>query len=136
NSDGSFTYTPNPDFHGSDSFTYAASDGNGGTATATVYVTVNPVNDAPVAVDDAVTVDEDGVAVVGVLGNDTDLDGDELSVTAAGAAGNGTVTLVDGVLTYTPDTDFHGTDWFTYTISDGNGGTATATVYVTVNPVN
>ncbi|MGE2692847.1 Ig-like domain-containing protein [Mycolicibacterium pulveris] len=137
NSDGSFTYTPNPDFHGSDSFTYAASDGNGGTATATVYVTVNPVNDAPVAVDDAVTADEDsGATVVDVLGNDTDVDGDELSLTAAGAAGNGTVTLVDGVLTYTPDTDFHGSDSFTYTISDGNGGTATATVYVTVNPVN
>ncbi|MGE2693024.1 Ig-like domain-containing protein, partial [Mycolicibacterium pulveris] len=76
----------NPDFHGSDSFTYAASDGNGGTATATVYVTVNPVNDAPVAVDDAVTVGEDsGATVVDVLGNDTDVDGDELSVTAAGA---------------------------------------------------
>ncbi|WP_235848039.1 Ig-like domain-containing protein [Mycolicibacterium holsaticum] len=136
NEDGSFTYTPISDFHGVDSFIYTVIDSNGGTATATVYVTVNPVNDAPVAVDDAVTVDEDGVAVVDVLANDFDADGDELSVTATGAAGNGTVTLIDGVLTYTPNADFQGADSFTYTVSDGNGGTATATVYVTVNPVN
>ncbi|MGV0599578.1 Ig-like domain-containing protein [Mycolicibacterium pulveris] len=137
NEDGSFTYTPTSDFHGVDSFVYTVTDGNGGTATATVYVTVNPVNDAPVAVDDAVTVDEDsGASVIDVLGNDTDVDGDALSVTTVSSAGNGTVTLIDGVITYTPDTDFHGTDSFTYTVSDGNGGTATATVYVTVNPVN
>ncbi|MCV7221205.1 cadherin-like domain-containing protein, partial [Mycolicibacterium elephantis] len=65
-----------------------------------------------------------------------DVDGDALSVTTVGSADNGTVTLTDGVITYTPDADFHGTDSFTYTIADGNGGTATAAVYVTVNPVN
>ncbi|WP_128107313.1 Ig-like domain-containing protein [Mycolicibacterium elephantis] len=136
-SDGVITYTPDVDFHGTDSFTYTIADGNGGTATATVYVTVNPVNDAPEAVDDFVTVDEDsGATVVDVLGNDTDVEGDELTVTGVGTASNGTVTLTDGVITYTPDVDFHGTDSFTYTIADGNGGTASATVYVTVDPVN
>ncbi|MDA4108346.1 membrane protein [Mycobacterium holsaticum DSM 44478] len=136
NEDGSFTYTPISDFHGVDSFIYTVIDGNGGTATATVYVTVNPVNDAPVAVDDAVTVDEDGVAVVDVLANDTDVDGDELTVTTVGSASNGTVTLADGVITYTPDADFQGADSFTYTITDPDGETSTATVHVTVNPVN
>ncbi|MCV6979995.1 tandem-95 repeat protein [Mycolicibacterium pulveris] len=135
--DGSFTYSPNADFHGIDSFTYTVSDGNGGTGSATVYVTVDSVNDAPVAVDDFVAVDEDsGATVIDVLGNDSDVDGDALSVTAVGTASGGTVTLVDGVITYTPDADFHGTDSFTYTVSDGNGGTASATVHVTVNSVN
>ncbi|MGV0714852.1 Ig-like domain-containing protein [Mycolicibacterium sp. XJ662] len=136
NGDGSFTYTPFEDFHGLDSFTYAASDGNGGSATATVYVRVTPVNDAPVANDDNVVTDEDESIVVDVVGNDSDADRDTLVVIEAGPAGNGTVAVANGVITYTPDRDFNGADSFTYTVTDGNGGTATATVYVTVNPVN
>src|SRR5690606_23237991 len=101
---------------------------------ATVTITVNPVNDDPVAADDLVTVDEDsGATVIDVLGNDTDVESDELTVTGVGTASNGTVMWTDGVITYTPDADFHGADSFTYTINDGNGGTATATVHVTVN---
>src|SRR6056297_4367458 len=74
NADGSFTYTPDPDYNGPDSFTYDISDGNGGTDTATVNITVNPVNDDPNAVDDTYTGDEatgHSVAQYGVLGNDS-----------------------------------------------------------------
>ncbi len=73
------TYTPDPNFHGSDSFTYTVSDGHGGTDTATVAVTATAVNDAPEAKDDAVSTAEDTAAPVAVLTNDTDVDGDTLS---------------------------------------------------------
>ncbi|MEZ5644406.1 MAG: Ig-like domain-containing protein [Burkholderiaceae bacterium] len=135
---GNPVYTPNADFVGTDTFTYTISDGNGGTDTATVTVTINPVNDAPVAVDDAVSTDEDTPVTVAVLPNDTDVDGDTLTVTAVTQGANGTVAIdpVSGNPVYTPNADFVGTDTFTYTISDGNGGTDTATVTVTINPVN
>ena len=142
NEDGSFDYTPNANFNGVDTFDYTLSDGNGGTATATVTITVNSVNDLPDAVEDAVVTDED-VAVSGNVldgsndGIDTDLDGDTLIVTANTEPTNGTVTITpDGNYTYTPALDFNGTDSFEYTISDGNGGTDTATVTITVNPVD
>ncbi len=136
NPDGSIGFVPNADFNGPALITYTISDGKGGTATATVTVTVTPVNDPPVAAPDSATTDEDTPVTVGVLANDTDLDGDPLTVTAASAA-NGTVTInLDGTVTYTPNPDFNGTDTITYTISDGQGGFSTATVAVTVNPVN
>ncbi|WP_298303488.1 Ig-like domain-containing protein [uncultured Erythrobacter sp.] len=134
--DGTLTYTPDPDFNGQDTITYTISDGNGGSSTAAVIVTVNPVNDAPVAVDDSVTTDEDTPVTIGVLGNDSDVDGDDLTVTSA-TSPDGTVTInPDGTLEFTPDPNFNGTTTITYEISDGNGGTATATVTVTVNPIN
>ena len=133
---GSVTYTPNANFNGSDSFTYTVSDGNGGTDTATVNVTVNPVNDAPVANNDSATTDEDTPVTVNVVANDTDVEGDTLTVSAVTQGANGTVTFAGGCVTYTPNGNFNGSDSFTYTVSDGNGGTDTATVNVTVNPVN
>ena len=118
-------------------FTYTISDGNGGTDTATVTVTVTPANDAPVANNDTATVAEDGSTSISVLANDSDVDGDTLSVTSASNPANGSVVInPDGTIGYTPDADFTGTDTFTYTISDGNGGTDTATVTVTVTPAN
>ncbi|MEO1139270.1 MAG: Hint domain-containing protein [Pseudomonadota bacterium] len=135
NADGSFEYTPDENFNGTDSFTYTVSDGKGGTDTATVTITVDAVNDDPVAVDD-----DDGIGTefetpvdIPVLDNDFDVDGDTLTVVSAGDGSNGT-TMVnpDGTITYDPNDDFSGTDTFTYTITDGNGGTDTATVTVTV----
>ena len=117
--DGTVTYTPNAGFSGEDSFTYTVSDGEAET-TGTVAVTVNNVNEAPVAVDDTITTDEDVAIDVPVLTNDTDADGDELSVTAVGTATNGEATLSeDGTVTYTPNAGFSGEDSFTYTVAYG-----------------
>jgi VCBS repeat-containing protein len=137
--DGSFAYTPDPDFAGADSFTYRASDGLTESAPATVAITVSPVEDPPVAVDDEATTPEDTAAVIPVLANDTDPDsGDTLSVDLqASAASDGSVSdNGDGTVTYAPSQDFHGTDGFEYTADDGNGGTATAHVTVHVTSVN
>ena len=136
NADNTLTYTPNADFNGDDTITYTVSDGNGGTGTASVIVTVEPANDAPVAGDDVALTGEDGSVTIDVLANDTDPDGDALSVVSASAA-NGSVTVnADNTLTYTPNADFNGDDTITYTVSDGNGGTGTASVIVTVEPAS
>jgi hypothetical protein len=133
--DRSCSYTPHRDFHGVDSFTYTVSDGDK-TAAATVTVSVDPVQDPPVAADDSVTVAEDADAArIDVVGNDSDVDGDPLTVAGHTAAANGVVTCDDTSCTYTPHRDFHGTDTFTYTVGDGDN-TATATATITVDPVN
>ncbi len=134
---GVVKYTPNGNFFGSDSFTYVVSDGHG-TATATVNVTIENANDDPVANNDVATVAEDSTDnVIDVLGNDNDGPdvNETLTVTAVGAATNGTVVLDGGVVKYTPNGNFFGSDSFTYVVSDGNG-TATATVNVTIEDVN
>ncbi|MDH3967696.1 MAG: Ig-like domain-containing protein, partial [Rhodospirillales bacterium] len=141
NADGSFDYTPNADFNGSDSFTYVANDGQVDSNVATVTITVNAVNDPPVAVDDAYTTDEDvalNVTVPGVLGNDTDPEGDPITA-VLGTSGptNGSVTLnPDGSFSYVPNADFNGTDSFTYVANDGQADSNVATVTITVTPVN
>ena len=136
NPDGTVTYVPSANFNGTDTITYQISDGMGGFSTATIIVTVNAVNDPPVAVSDTASVNEDSSVNIPVLTNDTDADGDTLTVTSA-AAPNGTVMIeADGTITYTPDPDFFGTDVITYTITDGNGGTSTAVVTVTVTNTN
>jgi len=137
NPDKTVKYTPAANYNGSDSFTYTVSDGNGGTATGTVTITVTPVNDAPVANADSATVAEDGTVNVAVLGNDTDADGDTLTVTAVTQAAHGAVVInPDKTVKYTPAANYNGSDSFTYTVSDGNGGTATGTVTVTITAVN
>ncbi|SDS30716.1 tandem-95 repeat protein [Christiangramia echinicola] len=139
NADGTVIYTPDENFNGTDSFEYTISDGNGGTDTATVTVTVGAVNDAPIANDDTANTSEDTEITIAVLDNDSDLDGDTLTVTITEdqQPDNGTVIVnADGTVIYTPDENFNGTDSFEYTISDGNGGTDTATVTVTVGAVN
>ena len=133
---GQIVYTPDPDFHGTDTITYTVTDPSGLTDTATVTVTVNPVNDAPVAADDAATTDEDAAVTIDVLGNDTDVDGDTLTIQSVGTPANGTAAIVGGKIVYTPNANFNGTDTFSYTVSDGNGGTDTATVTVTVGEEN
>lgn len=137
NADNTLTYTPNVNFHGVDSFTYTISDGNGGAATATVSVTVTPVNDMPIATDDTANLPEDSAATITVLANDSDVDGDTLSVSSTTQGTNGSVaTNADGTLTYTPNANFNGADSFTYTVSDGNGGSDTAIVNISVGASN
>jgi len=108
---GGFTYVPNANFNGTDSFTYAASDGSS-TDTAQVTITVTPVNDLPVANADAYSVSEDTpltVAAPGVLGNDTDADGTPLTASVGTLPANGTLVLnANGGFTYTPNADFDG----------------------------
>jgi LPXTG-motif cell wall-anchored protein len=137
NEDGTISYTPDDNYNGTDSFSYTISDGHGGTSTATVNITVNAVNDAPIATTDTATVSEDGTVKISVLSNDSDVDGDTLAITSVTNPAHGTVIInEDGTISYTPFTNYNGTDSFSYTISDGHGGTNTATVNVTVNAVN
>jgi hypothetical protein len=140
NSDGSFEYTPNANFNGDDSFTYAVDDGNGGVRVGTANIAVRAVNDAPVAAADAYAVDEDDllqVAAPGVLLNDRDADADTLVVSLESQPANGRVTLgSDGGFLYTPNTNFHGTDAFTYQVQDASGARDSGRVSITVQPIN
>ena len=120
-----------------DTFTYTISDGNGGTDTATVTVTVTGVNDEPEAVMDGATVDEDdnnGV-LINVLGNDSDPNGDALTISDVSTPTNGMADIENGQIRYTPSGNFSGIDTFTYTIDDGRGGMDTATVTVNINEI-
>src|SRR5207253_3121705 len=134
---GTIGYTPAANFNGVDRFTYTISDGHGGSATGAVTVTVTAVNDAPVATDDAATTDENAPVTIAVQANDTDVDGDVLSVIAVTKPAHGSAAInPDGTVTYAPAAKFNGLDSFVYTISDGHGGTAAASVFVTITPVN
>jgi|GEM_PF-1158497 len=133
NSDGTLTYRPNQDANGEDQFTYAISDGRGGTATATVSVNIRPINDPPVPVNDHAETAMNTPVTLDVLANDSDPDGDSLTVIGVGPAAHGSVVLnTDGTVTYTPEAGYFGTDSFTYDISDGNGGTARGDVHVSI----
>lgn len=146
NSDGSFAYTPNADFFGTDTFTYRANDGVNNSNIATVTITVAEINDAPVANDDAAATNEDNVASGNVLTNDTDadnLDGlagndDTLTATLVTGPTNGSLVLnADGSWTYTPNANFFGSDSFTYRAVDSDGATSNvATVAIAVNEIN
>jgi gliding motility-associated-like protein len=135
NQDGTFTYTPDPDFNGTDSFVYKVCDGDGDCAEATVTVTVISVNDVPFAEDDVVELNLDGVLDGIVSENDTPSGdgGNVWSVVIQPA--NGTLIFnMDGSYTYTPNLDFGGSDSFTYKLCDADGDCAQATV--TINMVD
>ncbi|EPJ1441910.1 tandem-95 repeat protein [Vibrio parahaemolyticus] len=135
NNDGTVTYTPDDNYVGEDTFTYIVTSG-GMSESTTVEVNVTPVNDAPVAKDDIATTQEDTAVTIDVLPNDTDVDGDKLSIQSASAPeAQGKVEIVDGKLVFTPAENFNGDAEITYTVTDGQL-TDEAKVTVTVNPVN
>jgi PKD repeat protein len=127
-------YTPDPNFYGADSFTYRVTDGQAESNTATVNVTINPVNDPPVADDQSVSTSED--TAVNITLNGSDIDGDPLTFSTVTNPGNGTLSGTPPNVTYMPNPDFNGTDSFTFQVNDGQGGTDTGTVSITVTPVN
>lgn len=129
------SYTPHANYSGPDSFTFKATYGAASSAEATVSITVTPVNDAPSAQPDAATTFKNTAVNVNVLANDVDVDGDQLSVASVTSAANGTAAVTGGgvVINYRPrNNGFTGTDSFSYTVSDGRGGTSTTTVTVNV----
>lgn len=135
NVDGSFSYTPNANFQGIDSFTYRADDGTA-SQLATVTINVNPVNDPPTATDGSFAIDNDQTLVLaapGLLASAVDIDADLLALTIVTLPANGTLAWnADGSITYTPDATFNGTDVFTYTASDGGLVSNLATVTIDV----
>jgi VCBS repeat-containing protein len=140
NADGGFTYTPGLDFNGTDSFTYRVSDGSLTSDPASVTLTITPVNDAPLALDDSYATDEDAaltIAASGLLGNDSDVENDPLGVTLVAGPANGSVVLnPDGAFTYTPSLNFNGRDSFTYRATDGLADSGMAVVHITVRSIN
>ncbi|HCE2493656.1 tandem-95 repeat protein [Vibrio parahaemolyticus] len=132
---GKLVFTPAENFNGDATITYIVTDGDL-TDEAKVTVTVTPVNDSPVAVDDTTSIQEDTAVTIDVLTNDTDVDGDKLSIESASVPKEqGTVEVVDGKLVFTPVENFNGHAEIIYTVTDGEL-TDEAKVTVTVNPVN
>ncbi|MFW1331458.1 tandem-95 repeat protein, partial [Vibrio parahaemolyticus] len=133
--DGKLVFTPAENFNGEATITYIVTDGDL-TDEAKVTVTVTPVNDSPVAVDDTTSIQEDTAVTIDVLPNDSDVDGDKLSIQSASVPeAQGKVEIVEGKLVFTPAENFNGDAEITYTVTDGQL-TDEAKVTVTVNPVN
>jgi hypothetical protein len=136
--DSLVTYTPNAEFAGGDAFAFKVNNGYSDSNVATVSITVEAVNDPPVANEDSATTEATVAVDIDVLANDTDADGDALSLTSFTQPQAGAV--VDhggGILTYTPVAGFNGTDNFTYTITDGHGAGAQGLVSVfVVSPIS
>ncbi|HTD67788.1 MAG TPA: Ig-like domain-containing protein, partial [Candidatus Limnocylindria bacterium] len=139
NGGGDFSYTPSLNYNGLDSFTYRASDGTLTSPAATVNITVTPLNDVPVANNDAYTMTADTVLTIaapGILANDTDVENYPLSVIFESGPTHGTLTLsASGSFLYTPNSNYSGSDSFTYRASDGGAASGVATVTITIQPV-
>ena len=129
-------YTPDTNYNGSDSFKFKVNDGNSDSNEATVNITINPVNDVPTATNDNISLNEDGTILIAVLSNDNDIDGDTLSIASVNTPNHGSASIEGKQIRYTPNANYNGSDVFTYTISDGHGGSDTAEVNITINAVN
>ena len=130
-------YTPQANYYGSDVFSYTISDGQGGTDTATITITITPVNDAPIAQDDTVTIQEDSnTTQINVRANDIDVDGDPITILSVTQPAHGSSSTNGLYAFYTPALNYYGTDFFTYTITDGHSSTDSATVTITVTSRN
>jgi predicted RNA-binding protein with TRAM domain len=145
NANGSISFTPELDYFGVATFNYTVGDGAGGFSVGTATVNIAPVNDAPVAVGESLTLNEDEIATLSVaslLTNDTDVDNThaQLSIQSVGNATHGNVSLVttngNTSVVFTPELNFNGTASFTYTVSDGVGGNATTSMSLNFTPVN
>ena len=141
NTNGSFVYQPKANFNGSDSFTYRASDAQSTSNTATVTINVTSVNDVPVAAADSYQTNESTTLTVnvanGVLKNDQDADGNQLTAALVANVTSGTLQLgPDGSFIYTPNTGYSGNDSFTYRANDGTANSNTVTVTIVVIAVN
>ena len=128
------TYTPSANYNGADSFTFKANDGTIDSATATVSITVTPVNDAPVAAAQSVTTAEDTAKAITLTA--TDVEGSALSYTIVLPPSNGSLSGTAPNVTYTPAANYNGADSFTFKANDGTIDSAAATVSITVTPVN
>ncbi len=143
-SDGTFSYAHDGSETTSDSFSYQVNDGGADSNTATVTIAITPVNDAPIADDDSITVDEDGTATtladgvtLTLLGNDTDAEGDPLTASLVATAANGSLSLAsDGTFSYVHDGSETTSDSFSYQVNDGGADSNTATVTIAITPVN
>lgn len=136
--DGVWVVSAPTDFNGEAGLQITVSDGED-TVTTSVPVTVNAVNDGPVANDDMVAGVEDTALVLTaeqLLANDTDVEGDVLTLLSVSDPVGGVVELIDGAVVFTPSADFNGEAAFRYTISDGNGGEATGVATVQIEAVN
>lgn len=131
------TYTPDPNFSWLDSFTFKVNDGTSDSDAVTVMISVTPVNDPPRANDDIIVTQEDVEATIDVLANDIEVDNELLTITAVSKPEGGSVTINSaGTLTYTPEANFYGRDSFTYTVTDREGETDTATVEISLTSTN
>ncbi len=136
NGDGTFTYTPNENYNGSDYFTYQTSDGALESNIAKVSIVINPVNDAPVAFDVSTTGLEDSAGINGLF-QATDVEGDSLTYNIVDNPAHGSITVnSNGTFTYIPNENFNGTDTFAYQVSDGEAVSNVATATINVQPVN
>ncbi|ODN42141.1 cadherin-like domain-containing protein [Piscirickettsia litoralis] len=136
NGDGTWTFTPAENYNGPDSFTYTVSDGNGGFSTATVSLTIDPVNDDPVVIDGTESGSEDRPLVFDVSDLISDIDGDDVFIDSFEQPANGVLTLDGTEFTFTPNENWNGDTSFEYTVSDGQGGTDTGSVDISLAAVN
>lgn len=125
------TYTPKADYHGTDTFSYTVSDGFGGTASALVTVTINPVNDAPTAVNDSASVETNSTVLIDVLFNDSDKENDTLTLVSVSSGNKGSATIINGsTVSYTTGSK-RGSDTVIYTVSDGKAN-STASIAISI----
>ena len=131
------TYTPNANYNGTDSFTWSVTDGSL-SASGTVDITVNAVNDAPTTDDIATTIDENRTASrsTGITLQGSDIDGDDLTYSIVSAPSNGTASISGATLTYEANQDYNGTETITYKANDGTADSNTSTITITITPVN
>lgn len=136
NDDGTIQYVSANNYSGSDRFTYTISDGNGGTSTVGVGLYVYPTNDAPIVIGENAITEEDTPVTIDVLANDSDPEGNSISVSRAWAEYGSVNINNDGTITYRPSKNYHGDDWVTYTVRDQFGAETEGSAYVRTTPLN